>query len=263
MMGDGAVLTQLYDYHNGWTQVEAEVIEEALISLYVNGKELAAIMATPEDLESLAVGFLKNEGLIDTLDEIDHVHLSVKSCCVDVWLNRASERPERAILTPGCGNGITFRDLSVDLEPSSDDLSIRAEVLLDLLGRLHFPGSLYSRSRGVHSAGLSDGKELLAIAEDVGQHNSLDKLLGKCMQRGIETRGRILLATGRITSEMFLKGAMMGCPLIASRNSATSMTVAMARNWNITLIGYVRQNSMRVYAHPERIQSDLPLQAGE
>ncbi len=138
--------------------------------------------------------------------------------------------------------GLPFKDPSVDLKPLDDDFQIRPEVLFDLFKKLHFPGSLYARSRGVHTAGLSNGAEVLTIAEDVGRHNTVDKLLGKCMLEGIETKGRILLATGRVSSEMLVKGAMMGCPIIASRNSATSMSVEMARSWNITLIGYVKQS---------------------
>jgi FdhD protein len=261
-MGDGTVRTQLHEYDKGWAQIDAEVIEEALITLYVNGKELAAILATPTKLDALAIGFLKNEGLIDDLEEIDHLHLSVNRCCVDVWLNHGIENQRHAILTPGCGGGITYNDPSIALEPLSDNLSITVDVLLELFEKLHFPGSLSSKSRGVHSAGLADGEKLLMIAEDVGQHNSVDKLLGKCMQEGIETRGRVLLVTGRVTSEMFQKGALMGCPIIASRNSATSLSVAMARAWNITLIGNARQKGMCLYANPERIQTASPMKVG-
>ncbi|HEX9809681.1 MAG TPA: formate dehydrogenase accessory sulfurtransferase FdhD, partial [Alphaproteobacteria bacterium] len=89
--------------------------------------------------------------------------------------------------------------------------------------------------------------------EDVGRHNTVDKLRGACLELGIETRGRILLTTGRVSSEMLRKGARMGCPVIASRNSPTSLSVAMAQAWNITLVGYVRQGSMRAYAHAERL----------
>jgi FdhD protein len=255
-MGNGTVQTEWYEYRKGWHQVKAEVIEEALITIHVNGAELATIMATPHELHSLALGFLKNEGMIDSCDEVDHVHQS-ENHCVDVWLTHAVEKPERAIITSGCGRGITFHDPSIDLKPLEDDCHIQPEELFDLFKRLHFPGSLYARSRGVHTAGLSNGEEVLAIAEDVGRHNTIDKLLGKCMLEDIETRGRILLATGRVSSEMLIKGALMGCPIIASRNSATSMSVEMAQAWNITLIGYVRQNTMRVYTHPQRLDPTI------
>jgi len=252
-MGDGAVQTEWHEYRKGWHQVSAEVIEEALISIYINGVELATIMATPNDLESLALGFLKNEGMIDSCAEVDHVHQSKSRCCVDVWLTHGIEKPARLIITSGCGGGITFNDPSIEIEPLQNGLQVNPEDLFDLFKMLHYPGSLHSRSRGVHTAGLSNGEEILVIAEDVGRHTTIDKLLGKCMLEDIETRGRILLATGRVSSEMLVKGALMGCPIIASRNSATSMSVAMARAWNITLVGYVRQNTMRVYSHPGRL----------
>lgn len=256
-MGDGTVHTEWFEYRQGWKRVNAEVIEEAVVTIYVNGAELAAIVATPHELDCFALGFLKNEGLVDSHDELDHVHLS-ENHCVDVWLTHAVDMPKRAIITSGCGRGITFKDPSVDLEPLEDDSRIPPEVLFDLFKMLHFPGSLYARSRGVHTAGLANGVEVLAIAEDVGRHNTIDKLLGKCMLEGIETRGRILLATGRVSSEMLVKGAQMGCPIIASRNSATSMSIEMARSWNITLIGYVHQSTMRVYSHPQRLGLDSP-----
>jgi FdhD protein len=251
-MGDGTVPTEWHEYRKGWKHVKAEVIEEALVTIYVNGAELATIMATPHELNCFALGFLKNEGLIEAYEDVDHLHLSENSC-VDVWLTHAVPKPERAVMTSGCGRGITFKDPSIALEPLEDGCDIEPEKLFDLFKKLHFPGSLYARSRGVHTAGLSNGEEVLAIAEDVGRHNTIDKLLGKCMLENIETKGRILLATGRVSSEMLIKGVMMECPIIASRNSATSISVEKARAANITLIGYVQQNTMRVYTHPERL----------
>lgn len=251
-MGDGTVQTEWYEYLNGWTRVEAEVIEEASVTIHVNGAELATIMATPQELDCFALGFLKNEGLIDSYEDVDHIHES-ENHCVDVWLTHAVSKPERAIMTSGCGRGVTFHDPSIALQPLDVDCQIQPEVLFALFKKLHFPGSLYARSRGVHTAGLSNGKEVLAIAEDVGRHNTIDKLMGKCMLEGLKTRGRILLATGRVSSEMLIKGALMECPIIASRNSATSTSVEMAEASNITLIGYVRQSTMRVYTHPQRL----------
>lgn len=151
---------------------------------------------------------------------------------------------------------MTFTDPRSELTPIFEDFEIDPQRLAPLFRMLHSPESLHAKARGVHSAGLSDGEHILAMIEDIGRHNTIDKLRGLCMSKSIETQGRILLATGRISSEMLRKGALMGCPIIASRNSPTSMSVAMAEAWNITLVGYVRRNSLRVYAHPERLRGE-------
>jgi FdhD protein len=257
-MGAGLVATDWHEYQRTWSVINSNVIEEAQITIYVNGVELATIMATPREQKYLAVGFMKNEALIENLDEIDHVHTSQDGCCVDVWLNRSFMKPERMIITSGCGGGITFDDPNSDLQPLEHKLNIKPKILFDLFQDIHSPDSLHAKARGVHTAGLTDGSKVLVIAEDVGRHNTIDKLMGHCLYENINTDGLILLATGRISSEMLKKGLLMGCPIIASRNSPTSMSIEMARAGNITLIGYVRRNSMRVYAHPERVKTPHP-----
>jgi FdhD protein len=257
-MGDGAIETTWFEYRHDWDEVRDEIIEESLTTIYVNGRELATIMCTPREQDLLALGFLKNEGFIGSMAEVDHVHLSKDDCCVDVWLNHSVLQPERRIITSGCGGGVTFDDPAHGIDALRDELKLEPQTLFDLFEHLHFPGSLYARARGVHAAGLSDGEQILVMAEDVGRHNTIDKITGACMRQGIDTRGKILLATGRVSSEMLRKGALMGCPIVASRNSPTSMSVAMAEAWNITLVGYVRRTTLRVYAHPHRFGAVVP-----
>lgn len=254
-MSSGAVPTRWFEYRKDWSQVDGEVIQEALITIYVNGIELANIMATPQEQDLLALGFMVNEGLVKSLPEIEIIYVSKAGCCVDVWLNRPFEKPERVIITSGCGGGVTFDDPSVGIEPLQSDLQIEPALLQSSFRKLQPPNSLYARSRGVHAAGLLDPQagEFLAVVEDVGRHNTIDKLVGCCLVNGIDTRGKVLLVTGRTSSEMMRKAAMMGCPITASRTSPTSLSVEMARAWNITLVGYVRSGTMRVYSHPERV----------
>ena len=255
MTNPGAIRYTWHEYHDGWKQQDGEVIEEAMISLYVNGTELSSIMATPKEQDLLALGFLYNEGLLETLAEIEILHISQAGCCVDVWLNRHFEKPRRVIITSGCGGGVTFTDPAVGIEPLESDIRTTPNQLRDAFRQLQPPNSLYARSRGVHAAGLLDTQsgQMLAIVEDVGRHNTIDKLAGACLKQNIDPRGRAILSTGRISSEMMRKAAHMGCPLVASRTSPTSMSVEMAHAWNITLIGYVRQGSLRAYSCPERL----------
>lgn len=258
-MVDGAVGAGWHEYRRGWQWVEGEVIAEEPMTLYVNGVELVTLMSTPREWDALALGLLKNEGFIQTMEEVDHVYINDQGCCVDVWLHHAIETPKRRIVTSGCGGGVTFDTPEHGIERLERDLRVEPEKLIELFGQLHTPDSLHARARGVHSAGLADDREILIVVEDIGRHNTIDRLMGACMLQGIKTEGRILLATGRISSEMMHKGAGMGCPIIASRKSPTSMSITMAETWNITLVGYARRETLRVYTHPQRLGYTEPV----
>jgi len=255
MKNRGAKNNHWWSFHHDWQGKEGEVIEETPLTIYVNGIELATIMGTPLNQDWLAVGFLKNEGVLNDVEEIEDLRITSEGCCVDVLLNRTVEFPSKKIITSGCGGGITYDDPQIDIEPFQIKKGTTPDNILNAFNKLQTKDSLYSRARGVHAAGLLDMKEnqLIKVAEDIGRHNSIDKLLGACLLEGIPTRGKVLLTTGRISSEMLQKGALMGCPVIASRTSPTSLAVEMSRSWKITLIGYARHGKLRVYCYPERL----------
>lgn len=232
---------------------EGGVVREALVRLHINGRELARLMCTPEQLDHLALGFLRSEGLIRDLADVRLLVVCPSRTCVDVWLRDANlELPGRPVLTSGCGGGITFADLEAAGEPVRSGLQVRAGQI----GRLMTGLLSGQEARGIHRAGLADAEGMLAVAEDVGRHNTLDKVWGCCLKEGIETRDRILLTTGRISSEMLGKAARMGVPIVISRTSPTSLAVALADAWNITLVGYARRTSMNVYTGQERVLGD-------
>ncbi len=256
-MSEGVVKLDYHEYHNGWRAVEEEVIEESFVSIFVNGVELATVMCSPREQDRFALGFLCNEGIIESMADVRAAHVCPSGVCVDVWLRRGDfVRPDRLILTSGCGGGVTFDDLSKTVEPLDSTLTLSPARLSELMIEMQRRGALYARSRGVHTAALSDGERLIVLAEDVGRHNTIDKLRGACLLDGIDSRGLVLLCTGRVSSEMINKAARMGCPIVASRTSPTSMSVRLAREWNVTLAGYVRRGSMKVYAHPERLKDE-------
>lgn len=235
-------------------QIDAEVVEEALACISLNGSEVATFMCSPHQLDKLAIGFLYNEGFINSMADIHHLRVSKKETCVDVWLKDTSiSVPERQITTAGCGGGVTFDDLSQKHEPLDIDLAVSASELATLMRQLHLGATLYQRSRGIHTAALADTKQLLLQVEDIGRHNCLDKLRGAALVEEIETHGRILISSGRISSEMLNKARRLQTPIVCSRTSPTSMSVALAQAWNITIVAYLRQDRMRVYTHPERI----------
>ena len=253
-MTDGAVPTIYHTFDGGWRAVDGQVIEEVFVSLHVNGQELATIAATPIRQDWLAVGFLANEGMIASKDEVRAVHICPSGLCVDVWLTHEIEMPRKRILTSGCGGGVTFDDLTGAQPPLDSDLTLPAGQLHRLMEQLTSAARLYRRTRGVHTSALFHGEEMLSSAEDVGRHNTLDKVRGDCLLRGVDTRGGILLSTGRISSEMLNKAVKMGCPIVASRTSPTSLSVQLARAWNITLVGYLRRGKLHVYANDWRLK---------
>jgi FdhD protein len=260
-MSDGAIPIKYHRYNDGgWEEIESEVIEEGAITIFANGQELATLMCTPRDALQLALGFSANEGLIDGMADVEIAHVCKPGTCVDLWFSHSVwDRPRRRIITSGCGGGLTFADLTAFQEPLQSDLSLPPEQIGALIGQLQDQHSLYARARGVHTSALSDGQRLVIVTEDVGRHNTLDRLRGECLLQGIDPRGMLLLSTGRISSEMIHKAVKMGCPIVASRTSPTSVSVTLARAWNISLCGYVRRNRMNVYAHPERlVQADTP-----
>jgi FdhD protein len=234
--------------------IDGFVVEEALACISVNGEEVATFMCSPRDLDKLALGFLYNEGLIAGIDEVRAVHIAKNNACVDVWLHHMEfERPTRQIVTAGCGGGVTFDDLSQQHEPLVSDLTAAPEDLAYLMRELHLGATLYQQARGIHTAVLAERDCVLLQMEDIGRHNCLDKLQGAALLAGIETRDRIVLSSGRISSEMLNKARRMGTPIVCSRTSPTSLSVALAEAWNMTIVAYLRQDRMRVYTHPERI----------
>jgi len=233
---------------------EKAVIEEGLVCIYVNGSELATFMCTPHNLEELALGFLRSEGFIQSPNDIRLMTISAAERCVDIWLqDNHFTPPSRRIVTSGCGGGVTFDDLSAHQEELDSAMTIHPTQIRELMQKLHQASELYNEVRGVHTSALSDGRQLLLVAQDVGRHNTIDRLWGQAMQKGIATKDRILLASGRISSEMLNKAAKMQIPIVVSRTSPTSLSIELGNAWNITIIGYARGRIFRVYSVPERI----------
>jgi FdhD protein len=265
LLPSGALPIVYHRYDRGhWQTVAAAIVEEISLCLHVNGRDLVTYQCSPVDQEAMAIGFLAAEGFIESLDDIELLELSHSGTCVDIWLRRPVTLPERFIKTSGCGEGVTFDDLSRQQPPLPHTTTITPAQLMALFQELGRRETLYPLTRGIHAAALCRPEGLVLIAEDVGRHNTLDKLRGKAMLQGMATEGAILITTGRISSEMLGKAAKMGVPIVASRTSPTSRSVALAQAWNITVVGYVRRESLRVYTAPWRVMAaSEPIQAGE
>jgi FdhD protein len=241
------------------------IILETAWPLVVNDQHWLTVLCTPSKLNYLVLGFLYNEALISSLDDVLDIrieqlttHEPQGEAVIRVELqNRELRLPERRTLTSGCGGGITFVDLAAARDPVESSLCVTPSRVADLMSKLMASvADDYQSVGGFHSAALSDGRQLLAVTADIGRHNTLDKLAGECLTRAIPMHDTILLTTGRISVEMLGKAARMQVPVVATLNSPTHLAVELAREWHITLVGYARGTKMHVYTEWQRIQAD-------
>jgi len=242
-------------YEGGQPQPASRpVVREAPISLYVNGSEWVTFLCTPLDLNQLVVGFLHSEGVISSPADIAMLRVcdGVEGE-VHVQLLNPVELPSRRVLTSGCGGGITFAELAARRESITSNQCITPTQVVKLMTWLYQEAEIHNQAGGAHASALSDGERLLMVIEDVGRHNTLDKILGRCLLTGQETGDHILLTTGRVSTEMLNKAAHMRVPIVISRTSPTDLAVNLAQAWEITLIGYVRGRSFNVYTGEWRI----------
>ncbi len=230
-------------------------VAEFPLVLSVNGVELATLIASPHDLIHLVAGFLRMQGFIRSLDDILALSICPDSGRADVRIRGEVPSSLRPTLTSGCGTGITF------------NLPLPAARRAEDAGRTWTPGEIYTlmdglarraeayrAHGGIHSSAVGDGSTVLLHAEDVGRHNTLDRIAGEALLKSVDLRGTALATSGRVSSEMAAKAASLGIALIASRTSPTDLAVRICEEHAITLLGYVRGGRFTVYACPEGLR---------
>lgn len=260
----------IYQYSasgNATTQL-AHVIGEQPVQLTVNADVWVTLMCTPIDLEALGAGFLYNEGVINNVSDIKNLRICAAEDNIDIWLGFSVEKPTNWFRTTGCAGGqtsipanetdIDARLFAYDLPElvlPSDDFVLTPRQITQLTSALFDSQEVYKKTGGVHTSALSDGENILVSAEDVGRHNTLDKIAGICLLENINPPHKVILTTGRISSEMLQKTSRLGASILISRTAPTTLSIQLAQTRNITLIGYARRNQFNVYTHPERIQA--------
>ena len=240
-----------------WQPALGVLPEENALTLFINGQEIVTIMCTPEKLNCLVVGFLCSEGFIGGMKDIETMRICPDESVADIRL-KAKEiiLPKKRILNSGCGGGQSF-ELGEGLEPVRSSFSASPEQVLSSVQKLlqeDADQGQNGRRKGMHRSALSDGEKLFVVAEDIGRHNTIDKVWGECILRKIPTAGRILVTTGRISSDMLIKAAKMGVPVVASLNSATSRAVELGARLGVTVVGYARGSRCSVFCDEKRLQ---------
>ena len=240
-----------------WQEVTLSVPKEMSLSFYINGQEFVSILCTPNKLNFLVMGYLRAEGIINGIEDITLMRVCEESAVADVRLKQTDlVLPKKRILTSGCGGGVSYND-SVAGSKIDSEICILPEQLLFLMQQMLQNAELYRISGGIHTSALCDCNNVIVFGEDIGRHNTIDKIIGECMFHKIPLSDKILITTGRISSEMLRKAVKMQIPIVASLTSPTERALLLARELDVTLIGYVRGKHFTVYSKSERVQYNV------
>lgn len=245
--------------HNGITQ-EINVVEERPLTIYLNRQEIVTAMTIGDYPDYLALGFLRNQGMLHVDDEITRVDYDEELETVVVRTARETDyedKMKRKTRTSGCAVGTVFGDMMEGLEDVTlPQTQVRTSWLYALSAKINRTPSLYLQAGAIHGTVLCVGDRPLVYMEDVGRHNAVDKIAGWMLSEGVSADDKILYTTGRLTSEMVIKTAMMGIPVLASRSGFTAWGVEIAQQLGLTLIGRMKGRRFMCLAGEDRLVRD-------
>ncbi|MFW8595591.1 formate dehydrogenase accessory sulfurtransferase FdhD [Cribrihabitans neustonicus] len=246
--------------HTGAAQ-EIAVVEERPLTIFLNSREIVTAMTIGDYPEYLALGFLRNQGMLRDGDEVTGVDYDED---LDVVVVRTAvetsheEKLKKKTRTSGCAVGTVFGDMMEGLEGLRlPEAELRTSWLYALAHKINRTPSLYLEAGAIHGTVLCHRDRPLVYMEDVGRHNAVDKIAGWMLSERAEAADKILYTTGRLTSEMVIKTALMGIPVLASRSGFTAWGVEIAREVGLTLIGRMRGQRFICLAGEERLVRDI------
>jgi len=252
-------LTILRITEEGRSEVDDLVATEFPLTIILDNQELVTLLCTPIDLNYLAIGFLSSEGLIENKEEIKKIIVDDRRGVVRVETQGdkgvARELLFKRFITSGCGRGASFYSAADTASQAKvgSVMRISPGEVFALAREFQLSSQIYRATHGVHSAALCDTKNILLFAEDIGRHNAIDKIFGQCLVEDIPLDDRVVITSGRMSSEIVLKVARRNIPIVISKAAPTDMAVDLAARLGVTLIGFVRGKKMNVYTDGWRV----------
>ncbi|MGP6087218.1 formate dehydrogenase accessory sulfurtransferase FdhD [Antarctobacter jejuensis] len=242
-------------------EVEIRVVEERPLTIFLNRQEIVTAMTIGDYPEYLAIGFLRNQGMLEDGEQITGVDYDEELETVVVRTASQTtyeEKMQKKTRTSGCAVGTVFGDMMEGLEQVSlPATEVRTSWLYALAHKINRTPSLYLEAGAIHGTVLCQGDRPLVYMEDVGRHNAVDKIAGWMFREGVPAHDKILYTTGRLTSEMVIKTALMGIPVLASRSGFTAWGVEIARQVGLTCIGRMRGQRFTCLSGAERLVRDV------
>lgn len=238
--------------------LEDTVVTESFLTIMLNGEELVTLLCSPQHLDYLAIGFLASEGLIQGKEDIKKISVDEIRGIVQAETAAGPATASRAVskhlVTSGCGRSTALYGKDVtSLAKVSSTTTVSAGEVFTLMKKFQQRCSTFKKTGGVHAAALCDRNGILVFYEDIGRHNAIDKVIGQCVLEDMATQDKLLLTSGRISSEVVLKAVRRNIPLLVSKAPPTSLAATLAKDFNITLIGFVRGQRMNIYANEWRV----------
>ena len=235
------------------------------LTLYVDKREVVTLMTLGQAPEALAIGYLRNQRLVATIDQIAEVQVDWDTDAVAVTtrapLEGLDDKMRKRTVTTGCGQGTVFGDLMEEIDSIRlrDDVSLTDETLYGLLDAVRRHETIYKSAGAVHGCALATGTEILHFVEDVGRHNAVDAIAGLMWLEGIDGSDKIFYTTGRLTSEMVIKAAQMRIPFLVSRSGLTQMGYEIAAKTGITMIGRAVNSRYLLFTGKHRFVKTAPV----
>lgn len=243
-------------------EVDDILVQEIVLTIYVNDKRVVTMMATPTDIKALVVGYIISENIANSVEDVEEVSLNLDgefNINANVKVKNANDKSiqnlnTEGIIISGCGSNKT-----ANLYPNLDkfistDVKFTSSLILSKMATFYTECDLYEQTGCVHTAKLFIDDDEFSIAEDIAQHNTIDKVLGKAILKGSNLQKSFLMVSGRLSSEMVAKTIMHGVSVLVSRTAPTFLGVKIAKKYNLTLCGFARGSSMNIYSANWRIR---------
>lgn len=254
---------QIIKYSDGkLVHVQDTIANEFPLTLYVNKEEFATIVCTPKYLRELAMGFLASEGVIRKHSDIKNFHLDDSKGLCHIELTKTIDTSQgqftKRMISSCCGKSRQFYFVN-DMKASkvaTTNRTITPDEIFHLMHTMQSQSTDFKVTGGLHNASISDGKDFYLHRNDIGRHNALDKLYGHCILNNIPIKDKVLIFSGRISSEILIKASKIGVGIILSKSAPTDLAIGLADDLNITAIGFVRNDTFNVYSHPERVVAE-------
>lgn len=237
---------------------------ERPLTVYLDKRELVTLMTLGGAPEHLVLGYLRNQRLVESIEDIAAVQVDweTESAAVTTrtGVDRIEERTARRVVTTGCGQGTVFGSLldEIDNVRLPVGATLDQDTLYGIIDTIRLQQSVYKQAGSVHGCALFRGSELLMFVEDVGRHNAVDAIAGRMWLEDMRGDDKVFYTTGRLTSEMVIKGAQMGIPFLLSRSGVTQMGYQMAQRVNMTLFARCTGKHFLLYTGNERFHHRLP-----